>query len=86
MSRIRDRVEHPEVPPALRRRFLRLVAALNRLREDVAKIHPEARYYLANDMMHLMSGPSHDDTPGEPERQDRIIESSLLHRSGGGDW
>lgn len=39
--------------------------------------------YLANDTMHLMLGPSHDD--GQPMRDNSAM-SKIIPGSGGGDW
>lgn len=60
------------------------VKSLNDLFNEVKKIYPDAEYYLANDSLHLLSGPSHDDN--EKPRQERILATSTLFNSGGGDW
>lgn len=66
-------------------RFKRLIEGLDALLSDVRKEYPAARYYLANDALHVLSGPSHDD-PGSHARQDRSLAVVTLRRSGGGDW
>lgn len=75
-----------DLRPEHRRRFRRLVNVLNRLRDEVvAGDFPDACYYLANDELNLLSGPSHDDRGLTPFR-DRVLDSTILHRSSGGDW
>lgn len=62
----------------------RQVDALNELMDDVRETYPNAEYYLSNDTLNLMSGPSHDGE-GKP-RRDRILAAVTLIGSGGGDW
>jgi hypothetical protein len=73
------------IKPEDHRAFERAVAALNRLIERVRKYEPEANYYLANDTLNLMVGPSHEGASDHPHHE-RVATSQLLHRSGGGDW
>lgn len=40
--------------------------------------------YLANDTMHLMTGPSHDDAGHK--QQDLVCAEHLISGAGGGDW
>ena len=70
---------------AHRRRFRRLVSELNRLREDVAKDHPGACWYLSNDTLNLMRGPSHDDR-GQHPLYDNVLDGVTLRGASGGDW
>jgi len=75
----------------LKRRFNRNVTALNQIIKELKEIYPEANYYLSNDCLNVMSGPSHDDLQGrkgtfQRERQDRVLWDRTLKSSGGGDW
>lgn len=84
--RIRERrllMSRP-IPRLLVTRFEK---AAERLRDVIAAIHevsPEANLYLAEDTLHLMSGPSHD--KDGTARQDRSVASVLILGAGGGAW
>lgn len=73
---------------AQRIRFAEHVRQLNELLMEIREKHPGANYYLANDSLHLLSGPSHDDVAGGVcrARQDRSMAVVTLRGSGGGDW
>lgn len=62
----------------------RYIANLNNLLDEVKQEFPDAEFYLANDMFHLMSGPSHDDN--EKPHQERSIACATIYSCGGGDW
>lgn len=65
-------------------RFLRAVSALNRLLDEVKQDCPEANYYLQENVLILLSGPSHDERErAHPERE---ISSATLYFSSGGGW
>lgn len=79
----------PELTPAELRAFKRHVKGLNTLIAQIRQRYPEAQYYLAcsaGAFLNILSGPSHDDTYGEPARMDRVIESLRLDYADGGDW
>lgn len=60
-------------------------AAFRRAARALARLGAKGLFlYLANDSLHLMSGPSHDDK--QCSRQDRIRESVTIPHAGGGDW
>lgn len=66
------------------RRFRRLVRELNKLREDVAAEGFDANWYLDDDTLNLMGGPTHDDR--SKPLQENVSISATLNRSGGGGW
>lgn len=61
------------------------VLALNLLLGQVRKDHPQACFYLAGDILHLLSGPSHDGI-GSVRKESRSLASARLRFAGGGDW
>lgn len=65
-------------------RFCKAVRSLNALLLEVKAQHPEANFYLQEDELHLLSGPSHDER-GRP-RPERSLVSETLRNSGGGGW
>jgi hypothetical protein len=71
-------VNDREYTPSEIAKFKRAARALRELAESGAVI------YLQEDVLHLMTGPSHDDD-GRP-RQDRSIASEQIPGSGGGGW
>lgn len=76
-----------DLTPAQKRKFIKLVKGLNDLLAEVRKDIPEANYYLQEDELHLMSGPSHDNRGFKDiARPDRSLLSETLFYSGGGGW
>lgn len=71
--------------PARYRRFRRLVTGLNRLMEEIRQDWPEANYYLEEDTLIVLSGPSHEGV-GEAPQPQRELASKNLKYSGGGGW
>lgn len=67
------------------RRFRRLVRELNKLREDVAAEGFDANWYLDDDTLNLMGGPTHTEN-GQMPLQENVLISATLVRSGGGGW
>lgn len=67
-----------EPTDAERARFLRAATTLARLGRKGCWM------YLAEDSLHLMSGPSHDGK--QVPKQDRVRETVRIPRAGGGDW
>jgi hypothetical protein len=76
------------IKPEDHRAFERAVASLNRVLKRVHTYEPEANYYLANNTLNLMVGPSHGelDGLGDDPHQERVANDVLLHYSSGGDW
>lgn len=79
---------------ALRRKFLRACGNLNEIVNELRRTdYPQACLYLTPGTMHLMAGPTHDETTsfyfgtspdeGHPER---ILESAEIPSASGGDW
>lgn len=68
-----------------KRRFKRLVRELNRLREDVERDGFDANWYLDDDTLNLMDGPSHSETGQVPLRENVLIGARVV-RAGGGGW
>jgi hypothetical protein len=66
------------------KRFEKLVRGLNELLVEIRKTHPEANYYLQEDTLHVMSGPSHD--ARDRAQQDCIMASIIVPNAGGGGW
>lgn len=66
--------------------FRHRVEQLNEWLERIRVKHPAANFYLANDTLNVLSGPSHDDAATPRPRQDRVMASARLKHSGGGDW
>lgn len=73
---------------AAMREFARAIGALNHAVTVLREAHPEANLYLAADTLHLMSGPSHEESGGGGlrARPDRSLASGHLYHAGGGDW
>jgi len=69
---------------AQHKRLLRLVGGLNTLLREVQQDHPDAEWYLCSNSLCLMSGPSHEGTG--ISRPDRVMVSTTLRHSGGGDF
>ena len=66
-------------------RFLRLVSGMNRLISEIREDHPESQYYLVGGCLNILSGDSHEGSRCSA-RRDRVLVSTTLDRSGGGDW
>jgi hypothetical protein len=64
------------------------IAKFKRAAKALAELGRAGGYlYLANDTLHLMSGPSHDGSGwNSSARQDRVVASVTIPRMGGGDW
>lgn len=61
------------------------IAAFERAARSLAKLGKAGFWiYLANDSLHLMVGPSHDDH--QVQQQDRVRATVTIPQSGGGDW
>lgn len=75
------------IKPAHAKRFHKLIRELVIPLEEIRKYEPQANYYLANDCMNLMTGPTHEDM-NEDERPlyENIAEYEILYGSDGGDW
>lgn len=68
-------------------RFRRLVRELNKLREDVAAEGFDANWYMADDSLHLLDGPSHKSMGLREEAQrDNSLIAEHVHRASGGGW
>jgi hypothetical protein len=86
--------DKPILKPEHEKRFNELVAGLNALRASIARYFPHANYYLAEDTLHLMSGPSHGPADDEPHygsvntdaHPERSLCSRRIAHSSGGDW
>jgi hypothetical protein len=72
------------------RRFERLVRELNELRADVEAEGFDANWYLDDDTLNLMGGPTHTEDGKhalqEHALQENVLISARLLRSGGGGW
>lgn len=64
--------------------FERLALALASYARELRQRCPAANLYLAEDTLHLMEGPSHDER-GRPQQQNSKA-SVWLSGAGGGDW
>lgn len=64
--------------------FVKAANRLNAIMERIREYNSQANYYLANDTLNLMKGPSHDDKT-DPLR-DNVVESVRIKSVGGGDW
>lgn len=71
-------MSYREPTPAERREFLKVANALAKLGKA------GLRMYLAEDSLHLMAGPSHDDNSRPQQQNSR--ESVYIPGAGGGDW
>lgn len=81
---VEDEENEVEFKVAHIREFQRCVRKLNAIMDEIHKYCPKANYYLANDNLNLMRGPSHSDDGGQ--HQENVVASELLAGSGGGDW
>lgn len=80
-------IEPAEQLDAVRaRRFRTLVRGLNALLVDVRSDWPEANYYLQEDSLHILSGPSHEGGARAVAQEHRELISETLRHSGGGGW
>ena len=68
------------------KKFERLAGNLNKFMKEVEKEFPDTTYYLANDVLNLMLGSSHDDGREGAMQQELVVEDVLLPGSSGGDW
>jgi hypothetical protein len=66
------------------KKFKELCTGLTDLLDQIHEINPEACYYLANDTLHLMKGPDHDDNCRA--LRSNSVASEKIPYSGGGDW
>lgn len=82
---VRNTTPSDHLDLARARRFRRLVTALNKLLEDVRRDYPEANYYLQEDNLHILSGPSHEGHRQTAQEHRELISETLRH-SGGGGW
>ena len=71
-------MEYREPTPAECREFLKIAHALAKLGRA------GCRFYLADDTLHLMAGPSHDSS--ERAQYDNVRESLYIPGAGGGGW
>jgi len=67
-------------------RFRRAVRTLNKIRSEAEKVYPQANYYLEEDNLHLMKGPSHDSSLNCEAQHENSIAMEYMPRSGGGGW
>ena len=66
--------------------FARAVNLLNSTMDAVRAYEPEANYYQECESLHLMTGPSHDDTLAAPARPDRSALSAIITYGDTGAW
>lgn len=69
-----------------RRKFHRAIRHLNEVMDSYRAQVPEASYYLSMETLNVMGGPTHDDSWRQRDLQENVVDSSTIHRSGGGDW
>lgn len=73
--------------PDHERRFHRIVRELNRLRADVEAEGFDANWYMADDDLHLLDGPSHKSMGLREEAQgENSLVSERIVRASGGGW
>lgn len=76
-----------QVPKRLIRRFKRLCTSMAALIEEFREHAPDGSLYLQEDSPHLLVGPSHLGTFGEPSCQKNILVTGKHWPwSGGGAW
>ena len=70
------------------KKFKKICKDLNSLISQIQKYNPEANYYLANDWLNLMKGPSHDNSNPMriEESHDNVVEAIRIKSADGGDW
>jgi|WetSurMetagenome_2_1015567.scaffolds.fasta_scaffold884152_2 hypothetical protein len=72
------------------KRFTALIGDLNTLIAQIRKYCPEANYYLQEDTMCLMTGPSHDDARLQGSLggacTDRVVAMVRMPHADGGAW
>jgi hypothetical protein len=66
-------------------RFEYAVEELNSIMDELRKDYPKANYYLDDDNLNLMKGPSHEGHSAKPKKE-RVICGLHLKHSGGGGW
>jgi len=64
-------------------RFKRYAKQLNKLMDEMREYNPHANFYLANDVLHLMRGPSHT---GHETHNEHSVASVIMTGADGGDW
>jgi len=63
------------------------IAKFRKAAKALAELGKAGLYiYLAEDNLHLMTGPSHDPGGKNSMRQDRIRATARIPLAGGGDW
>jgi hypothetical protein len=77
-------MSEPTLSKGQRLRFRRAVKALNDLRDEVLFEIPGANYYLQEDTLIFLSGPSHEGMAGRAQEHRELISARLLGSSGGG--
>lgn len=65
--------------------FINICKRLNKLMKRIRAYCPEARYYLANESLHLMKGCDHDMRSGKP-CEENSVENEIIFGLSGGDW
>jgi len=73
------------IPPRLVKKWKKAVEGVNEVMLEIAEACPTARVYLESESAELMYGPDHDG-PGEEMQQQRIVDSVVMIRWGGGAW
>ena len=66
--------------------FRKHARALNRLIESIQSYNPDASLYNTPRMLHLMLGPTHDESHNPMPLQENIAASVPVSTLSGGDW
>lgn len=77
------------IKPVHVKRFEKIARDMDNLLNEITKYCPGVNLYLANESWNLLTGLSHEGNGrgrDERPRQERIVTSVLVMRSGGGDW
>ena len=72
--------------PKANKRFEKIVSNLNKLIREVQKTFPDANYYLANDTLNLMLGPSHASGCNQMPNSEFVAVYAHIDCASGGDW
>lgn len=68
------------------KQFRKHARALSRLIESIQSYNPEASLYNTPRMLHLMSGPTHDESHNPRPLHENITDSVPVSTLSGGDW
>jgi hypothetical protein len=68
--------------------FQNICKRLNSLIRKIEKYNPEVNYYLSNDVLNLMDGPTHDDSNIMyiVDLPENVACSVRIDKADGGDW